>query len=441
MLAEVILFYAVVLVVLAVLRVLWVLRVEAPATVPLAVTERPLRICVVLGSGGHTSEMFGTLRALPEGVWAKHTPYYVIADTDRDSEAVAVKFESETCRRPAICFRLPRAREVGQSYISSIWSTLRGVFAAVRLLLGSRASNHLGKSVGSGGYPDVILTNGPGVCIPIIVANVLIAAVLFRRRAAMAYFESFTCVDHLSLSGKLLLPVVDIFTVQWRSLLSTLKQHSGVLGPRGTGSLWFCGPDLESQDLPAIWSEPTEGAAWIPPAQRKPLAVVTVGSTQFDRLMAYIDHPSFLAALERLEISECIIQKGRSSYPFQCLHQQDHHAPVRCTIVDYKPFLQDDIAEASLVISHAGAGTILEALKAHTPLVVVPNERLMSNHQLQLARSLADFGFLFVLNLPANVRGETGDMLRFVELSKLKAFPGPNRAMTAEVFRRVTRRS
>ncbi len=43
---------------------------------------------------------------------------------------------------------------------------------------------------------------------------------------------------------------------------------------------------------------------------------------------------------------------------------------------------------ASLIISHAGAGCILEALSLRKPLVVVVNEGLMDNHQAQLAHEL-----------------------------------------------------
>jgi beta-1,4-N-acetylglucosaminyltransferase len=38
-----------------------------------------------------------------------------------------------------------------------------------------------------------------------------------------------------------------------------------------------------------------------------------------------------------------------------------------------------------LVISHAGSGSILEALRYQVPLVVVPNTALLDNHQEELA--------------------------------------------------------
>ncbi|EME46670.1 glycosyltransferase family 1 protein [Dothistroma septosporum NZE10] len=43
-----------------------------------------------------------------------------------------------------------------------------------------------------------------------------------------------------------------------------------------------------------------------------------------------------------------------------------------------------------VVISHAGSGTILDALRISVPLIVVPNEELLDNHQVELAEALAE---------------------------------------------------
>eukprot|EP00968_Pinguiococcus_pyrenoidosus_P013090 scaffold1175_cov248-Pinguiococcus_pyrenoidosus.AAC.9 len=45
---------------------------------------------------------------------------------------------------------------------------------------------------------------------------------------------------------------------------------------------------------------------------------------------------------------------------------------------------------AELIVSHAGAGSIVEALRLRKKLVVVVNTALMDNHQLELAEALAD---------------------------------------------------
>eukprot|EP00435_Cladocopium_sp_Y103_P039529 s1628_g10.t1 len=50
---------------------------------------------------------------------------------------------------------------------------------------------------------------------------------------------------------------------------------------------------------------------------------------------------------------------------------------------DLKPSLEDEMSSASLVISHAGAGSIIEALRQKRRLLVVVNPALMDNHQLE----------------------------------------------------------
>ena len=68
----------------------------------------------------------------------------------------------------------------------------------------------------------------------------------------------------------------------------------------------------------------------------------------------------------------------------------------------YKPSLKEDFEAASVVISHAGTGCILEALGIDKPLLVIVNQSLMDNHQLELAFELDTEGYLsmgFVDNL------------------------------------------
>ncbi|SCU78644.1 LAME_0A05204g1_1 [Lachancea meyersii CBS 8951] len=49
---------------------------------------------------------------------------------------------------------------------------------------------------------------------------------------------------------------------------------------------------------------------------------------------------------------------------------------------------------ADLIVSHAGTGSILDALRLQKPLVVVANTGLMDNHQLQIAARFESRGHL-----------------------------------------------
>jgi beta-1,4-N-acetylglucosaminyltransferase len=61
---------------------------------------------------------------------------------------------------------------------------------------------------------------------------------------------------------------------------------------------------------------------------------------------------------------------------------------VQVEYFQFKDSITEDIRRADLIISHAGAGSCLEALGASKPLLVVINEDLMNNHQTELAQQL-----------------------------------------------------
>lgn len=67
---------------------------------------------------------------------------------------------------------------------------------------------------------------------------------------------------------------------------------------------------------------------------------------------------------------------------------------------------------------HAGAGTILETLRAGKPLIVVTNDALMDNHQLEVAGALADAGHLLCAT-PSTLM----EVFRSVQFDALVPFP------------------
>uniref|UniRef100_A0A0X3PQ45 UDP-N-acetylglucosamine transferase subunit ALG14 n=1 Tax=Schistocephalus solidus TaxID=70667 RepID=A0A0X3PQ45_SCHSO len=101
--------------------------------------ENELKCCtlLVLGSGGHTAELL----SFAGGLSAAYSPrVYVIAKTDQISEKKARCVEAErtkSARQPADFFveTLPRAREVGQSYVTSVFTTLIALLASIRVVL------------------------------------------------------------------------------------------------------------------------------------------------------------------------------------------------------------------------------------------------------------------------------------------------------------------
>ena len=118
-----------------------------------------------------------------------------------------------------------------------------------------------------------------------------------------------------------------------------------------------------------------------------PGVFVTVGTTEFDALVAAATAPPFLARLEALGFAWLRLQVGRGAAP---------RLPAASTVggahVSWFRFTRDlpgEMARAHIVVSHAGAGSILEALELKRRLVVVPNGALMDDHQAELAGALA----------------------------------------------------
>lgn len=88
-----------------------------------ASTVSPIRTMAILGSGGHTAELLTVMDQLPR---SRYCPLiYVRASTDAGSESKARRREEQRGNQTnAIHLAIPRSREVGQSYLSSVWTTL-----------------------------------------------------------------------------------------------------------------------------------------------------------------------------------------------------------------------------------------------------------------------------------------------------------------------------
>ncbi|NOZ81737.1 MAG: beta(1,3)galactosyltransferase EpsH [Candidatus Micrarchaeota archaeon] len=113
------------------------------------------------------------------------------------------------------------------------------------------------------------------------------------------------------------------------------------------------------------------------------LVVVGTDTHPFDRLLKWVDD-----LVEEGKISEDVIaQIGHSNY-----------IPKNYTFKRFFSYSQIVLMmkKSKFVISHAGAGTIIDALSAGKLLIVVPREKKYGehtdDHQLQLAKALAKEG-------------------------------------------------
>jgi len=161
-------------------------------------------VLVIFGSGGHTAEMLALLAALPAARYAPRA--YCAAASDSTSEPRARACGAVPAGAPPF-LRLPRAREVGQSYASAVLSTLLAFLAALRLVLAQQ--------------PRLLLVNGPGTCLPVCAAAVLLRLLGLLPRASRVLFVESACrVETLSATGRACyaLGLADAVLVQWPRL-------------------------------------------------------------------------------------------------------------------------------------------------------------------------------------------------------------------------------
>lgn len=120
----------------------------------------------------------------------------------------------------------------------------------------------------------------------------------------------------------------------------------------------------------------------------KRIVFLSVGTTCFDALVRVVDSKEVKEELYKKGYTHLLIQMGRGTFiPTKSSGEDGSLA------VDYFTFsssIADCMKSASLVISHAGSGSIFETLRMGKPLIVVVNEELMDNHQSELAEELAD---------------------------------------------------
>ncbi|KAL2857917.1 glycosyltransferase family 28 C-terminal domain-containing protein [Aspergillus pseudoustus] len=141
------------------------------------------------------------------------------------------------------------------------------------------------------------------------------------------------------------------------------------------------------------------------------LCFVTVGATaSFHLLLDSILDSAFMESLHQHGYTHLLIQYGKDGQPvfdeFTAKRPFGHPDLYGIALdgfdfkqsgLDYEMRLTkakpSESRVSGLVISHAGSGSILAALRFGVPLVVVPNPTLQDNHQEELAEVLQQEGY------------------------------------------------
>ncbi|KAK0454686.1 glycosyltransferase family 1 protein [Armillaria borealis] len=129
-------------------------------------TSGTRKLAVFLGSGGHTSEAIALLSSLDYARFSSRI--YIVSDGDTLSTQKAKDLEYKKCA--SLSEQNP--------------------------------------------FADVLILNGPGTCLSLCIP-IYVNKFIGLPVPKLIYVESFARVHSLSLSGKLLRPLVDRFVVQW----------------------------------------------------------------------------------------------------------------------------------------------------------------------------------------------------------------------------------
>ncbi|MEQ8690652.1 MAG: glycosyltransferase [Pseudomonadales bacterium] len=143
---------------------------------------------------------------------------------------------------------------------------------------------------------------------------------------------------------------------------------------------------------------------------------LTVGSAlPFDRLVRMVDR----AVKDGLISDKIFAQIGDGKY-----------APSSFAYTRFlaKSEFKEKMTLASAVISHAGIGTITDALKHSLPLLVLPRRpqygELVDDHQQKTAQAYAELGHLLVFNSPAELQAAVDRLPGFTPIPRNPAVQG-----------------
>lgn len=254
--------------------------------------------------------------------------------TVREKNSRLIKINQGNLRED---IKIPRLREYySNTLIGSFMSLIKSSFIFLSLLIKYKKLT--------------FISTGPGFCIPFLIGANLI-------RSNFLYFENSCRFYMRSYSG--------IFSNIFASHMFVQNKESKAI----YGSAKFCG-QLTSKAENSSPKETIEASI-----------LVTVGSTLFDELFEQID------LLDSRIRKKILCQTGPS--PIQ---------PRVASVIKFVDNIDDYYQYASVVVCHAGAGTVFRLLELDKKIIVVPNLSRIDNHQLDLAQFVRSQNLGFVLD-------------------------------------------
>lgn len=207
--------------------------------------------------------------------------------------------------------------------------------------------------------PDIIISTGSEIAIPIF----YFSRILGKKTI---YIESICRMKDLSYTGKIVYPISSQFLVQWKSLIEEYEKarYEGNLLTVHPANREDCRSDNKSE-----------------------MIFVTVGTAPFPRLIKKIDE---IASNHK---GNFIMQIGRTDY-------RPKNAKF-FTFVNHDKWV-DYVRNSKIIISHPGAGTLLDVMAYCNKIIVVPRLReykeALDNPQNEIVSFLANRNIIYMVN-------------------------------------------
>lgn len=182
---------------------------------------RPLDIFIFLGSGGHTGEMLRILQNYKDTLLNKGNILHIGYSDNESLEKIKKLLPNEI---KVSYYKFIKAREVNAGLFKSIGSILKTLITSFIHVLKIKLSMV--------NKPHLVLLNGPGTCCIISLWFKLLDIPMLFTSSNIIYIESLARINSLSLTGKILYWLADLFVVQWEDLKKTVApraQYFGIL--------------------------------------------------------------------------------------------------------------------------------------------------------------------------------------------------------------------
>lgn len=180
----------------------------------------------------------------------------------------------------------------------------------------------------------------------------------------------------------------------------------------------------------------------------------TTGATvTFKALVRYVADPTFIQSLQELGFSDITIQYGNESTNSAHVSKQFfsevlrtnklvekldleianefndksvtyfQNSAIRLAVFAFSPDITSYIQKSDVVVTHAGTGSILDALRLGKPVIAVTNPELMDDHQEEIAREFEKLGVLHRMSAADLGNGQLEKLLAAFKAGKLKFAP------------------